>query len=112
MKTAIVLENGSSPVLQIIPRSYEHLSELRFFIQNLEIENPALTFAKEYRKLEHNEPSAFDTLSEGQLEQIASLVNSLADFWRTEQDKTGEPRLNIVKLLEILLNFVASNIIS
>ncbi len=110
MKISFYIEDGSNPVLNVLPKSEGNIQKLREQVQNLEIENPALTFAKEYRKYEHNEPSAFSNLSDAQIEQIAKIADFLADLWKTKEEPKGEPRINVVKLLEILLNITASNI--
>lgn len=104
MKLHVNFEGGNNPVLSIIPKSSSKASELRDLVQRLSIENPALTFAKEYRKYEHNEPSYFCNLSEEQIEQIASVADKLANLWKDSPEDGGSPEINIIKLLEKLLN--------
>lgn len=111
MKISFYIEDGSNPVLNVLPKSEGNIQKLREQVQNLEIENPALTFAREYRKYEHNEPSAFSNLSDAQIEQIAKIADSLADLWKTTEEPKGEPRICIIKLLENLLNLTSSNMI-
>ena len=46
MKISFYIEDGSNPVLNVLPKSEGNIQKLREQVQYLEIENPALTFAK------------------------------------------------------------------
>lgn len=106
-----VIDDGDIPVVfKVIPKNKntERTYRLANAVRNLKIENPALTFTRIYKMMSRGKDSEFDEYDDSQLAAIAERVNFISKFW-DDPETGGEPKVNVILLLDRLLNYVIDN---